>query len=92
MPIAPLTRSPHRIPPNLETGRDLNEAGITALCLLKKRGYTKSSLLLDFRRGAQRVPPVCFGVLFGANRNGEEQAALSPHGRDGHAPFLRFKV
>jgi len=53
---------------------------------------TKSSLLLDFRRGAQRVPPVCFGVLFGANRNGEEQAALSPHGRDGHAPFLRFKV
>jgi len=55
MPIAPLTRSPHRIPPNLETGRDLNEAGITALCLLKKRGYTKSSLLLDFRRGAQCV-------------------------------------
>jgi hypothetical protein len=53
---------------------------------------TKSSLLLDFRRGAQRVPPVCFGVLFGANRNGEEQAALSPHGRDGHALFLRFKV
>ncbi|NBS52351.1 MAG: hypothetical protein EBS96_07000 [Spartobacteria bacterium] len=53
---------------------------------------SKSSLLLDFRRGAQRVPPVCFGVLFGANRNGGEQAALSPHGRDGHALFLRFKV
>ena len=25
--------------------------------------YTKSSLLLDFKRGAQCVPPVCFGVL-----------------------------
>ena len=24
---------------------------------------TKSSLLLDFRRGAQCVPPVCVGVL-----------------------------
>ncbi len=28
--------------------------------------YTKSSMLLDFRRGAQRVPPVCFGVLLGS--------------------------
>jgi hypothetical protein len=31
---------------------------------------TKSSLLLDFRRGAQRVPPVCFGMLLGSNGNG----------------------
>ena len=30
---------------------------------------TKSSLLLDFRRGAQRVPPVCFGMLLGSNGN-----------------------
>ena len=30
----------------------------------------KSSLLLDFRRGAQRVPPVCFGMLLGSNGNG----------------------
>jgi hypothetical protein len=30
---------------------------------------TKSSLLMDFRRGAQRVPPVCFGMLLGSNGN-----------------------
>ena len=31
---------------------------------------TKSSLLLDFRRGAQRVPPVCFGMLLGSAGQG----------------------
>ena len=31
---------------------------------------TKSSLLLDFRRGAQCVPPVCVVVLLGSDGEG----------------------
>jgi hypothetical protein len=46
--------------------------------------HTKSSLILDFWRGG--VPPVCFGVLFGGDER--EQMDQSPHGPDGHAPFL----
>ena len=30
---------------------------------LSRRSYTKSRLLLDFRRGAQRVSPVCCGLM-----------------------------
>jgi hypothetical protein len=33
-------------------------------------GNTKSSLLLDFRRGAQCVPPVCVVVLLGSDGEG----------------------
>ena len=32
--------------------------------------YTKNSLLLDFRRGAQRVSPVSVGVLLGSHGQG----------------------
>jgi hypothetical protein len=31
------------------------------------QAHTKSSLLLDFWKGAQSVPPVCVGVLLGFN-------------------------
>ena len=34
--------------------------------------YTKNSLLLDFRRGAQCVPPVFFGLRLGSNGKGRE--------------------
>ena len=32
--------------------------------------YTKSSLLLDFSRGAQRVSPVCCGLLLSSDGQG----------------------
>ncbi len=48
--------------------------------------YTKSRLLLDFRRGAQRVSPVCCGLLLWFRWAGRENVDQSPHGRDGHAP------
>ena len=52
---------------------------------------TKSRLLLDFRRGAQRVSPVCYGQLLWFRWAGCENADQSPHGRDGHAPFSAAK-
>ncbi len=55
--------------------------------------YTKSLLLLDFGRGAQRVSPVCCGLLLWFRWRGCEKVDQSPHGRDGHAPlFFRCKV
>jgi hypothetical protein len=51
-----------------------------------KRSNTKSRLLLDFRRGAQRVSPVCCGLLLWFRWAGCEKVDQSPHGRDGHAP------
>ena len=53
-----------------------------------KRSNTKSRLLLDFRRGAQRVSPVCCGLLLWFRWAGCEKVDQSPHGRDGHAPFF----
>jgi hypothetical protein len=41
--------------------------------LMDRRYDTKSSLLLDFRRGAQCVPPVFFGLLLGSNGKGESK-------------------
>ena len=50
-------------------------------------------MLLDFWKGAQRVSPVCCGLLLGSAGQDCEQVGQSPHGRDGHAPFLlRYKV
>jgi len=49
---------------------------------------TKSRMLLDFRRGAQRVSPVCCGVLLWFRWAGCGQVDQCPHGRDGHAPFF----
>ena len=48
--------------------------------------YTKSSLLLDFSRGAQRVSPVCCVLLLWFRWGGCEKVDPYRHGRDGHAP------
>ena len=48
---------------------------------------TKSRLLLDFSRGAQRVSPVCCGLLLWFRWAGCEKVDQSPHGRDAHAPL-----
>ena len=53
-------------------------------------------MLLDFSRGAQRVPPVCCALLLGSDGQGVSKYQ-SPHGRDGHDPFFcaaksNFKV
>ena len=49
--------------------------------------HTKSRLLLDLSRGAQRVSPVCCGLLLWFRWARGEKVDQSPHGRDGHAPF-----
>ena len=54
--------------------------------------YTKSRLLLDFSRGAQRVSPVCCVLLLWFRWGGCEKVDPYPHGRDGHAPLFRCKV
>ena len=42
-----------------------------------KRSYdTKSSMHLDFRRGAQCVPPVCVGVLLGSDGQGASKQPI----------------
>jgi len=50
---------------------------------------TKSRLLLDFRRGAQCVSPVCIGVLLGSDGQGASKADQAQHGS--HAPFSAAK-
>ena len=50
--------------------------------------HTKSRLLLDLSRGAQRVSPVCCGLLLWFRWARGEKVDQSPHGRDGHAPFF----
>ena len=64
---------------------------------------TKSRLLLDFSRGAQRGSTIrrlyepearlCAAVCsFGSAGKGGEKVDQSPHGRDGHGPLFRCKV
>ena len=48
--------------------------------------HTKSRLLLDFSRGAQRVSPVCCGLLLWFRWEWREKVYQSPHGRDGQPP------
>ena len=47
--------------------------------------HTKSRLLLDFSRGAQRVSPVCCVLPLWFRWGGCEKVDPYPHGRDGHA-------
>ena len=61
-------------------------------CDVVKWCNAKSRLLLDFSRGAQRVSPVCCGLLLWFRWAGCEKVDQSPHGRDGHAPLFRCKV
>jgi hypothetical protein len=52
----------------------------------KENSYQKQ-LAVGFLERSTGVSPVCFGVLFGFDER--EEIDQSPHGRDGHAPFLR---
>ena len=55
--------------------------------------YTKNSLLLDFRRGAQRVSPVSVGVLLGSHGQGaSKQPILNTRPRRPYPLLLRCKV
>ena len=40
------------------------------------------------RLSEPEAPPVCFGMLLGSKYRKGDRVALSPHGRDGHAPFF----
>ena len=50
-------------------------------------GLYQKQLAFGFLERSTGVSPVCLGVLFGFDEC--EHIDQSPHGRDGHASFLR---